>query len=355
MEITHVVGARPNFVKAAPVIEALTALRCHQRIIHTGQHYDEKMSNVFFVQLGLPRPDVNLGVGSGSHGAQTASVIAGVERELQTRRPDLLMVYGDVNSTLGAALAAVKLGIPVGHVEAGLRCDDLTMPEEWNRRLTDQMSTLLFATSPEAIGHLSKEGRPVSSVHLVGNTMIDTLVACMDKLNVRAVRTSFGLPETYLVSTLHRPFNVDTSEAVRKIVTAMYEVADQADVIIPMHPRGATAFKDAGLSEHPRIHIVGPLGYLEFMSLVRGATAVITDSSGLQEETTFLRVPCLTLRPITERPITIIKGSNRLVSSTELATAVADAIVDGPYTGELPPLWDGRSGCRIAHIITKWL
>jgi UDP-N-acetylglucosamine 2-epimerase (non-hydrolysing) len=356
--ITHVLGARPNFMKAAPVIAALAELGHEQRIVHTGQHYDERMSEVFFVQLGLPRPDVNLGVGlagSGSHARQTAEIMTGMEREFIENSPALAVVYGDVNSTLGAALAGVKLGVPLAHVEAGLRSFDDTMPEEINRRLTDQLCALLFATSPEAIGHLAREGRPVSAVHLVGNPMIDTLLAHLDRFDVAAARAAAGLPERYVVATLHRPSNVDDPRAAALLVRALHEVADELDLIIPVHPRGRAALQAAGLDAHPRLRVCDPLGYLEFMALVKGACAVVTDSGGVQEETTLLRVPCLTLRPNTERPITITSGSNRLVTDAELAAAVLKACNDGPYAGELPPLWDGHAGPRIARIITAWL
>jgi UDP-N-acetylglucosamine 2-epimerase (non-hydrolysing) len=353
--ITHVLGARPNFMKAAPVIRALAALGHDQRVVHTGQHYDEQMSEVFFVQLGLPRPDVNLGVGSGSHARQTAEVLTGMEREFTENSPALAVVYGDVNSTLGAALAAAKLGVPLAHVEAGLRSFDDSMPEEINRRLTDQVCSLLFVTSPEAIGHLAREGRPASAAHLVGNPMIDTLLASMDRFDVTAARTAFGLPDRYVVATLHRPSNVDDPAAAAALVQALHEVAGELDVVIPLHPRGRAALEAAGLGAHPRLHIASPLGYLEFMALVRGARAVITDSGGVQEETTLLRVPCLTLRPNTERPVTITSGSNRLVSRSELASAVLKACDEGPYAGELPPLWDGQAGARIARVITAWL
>jgi len=353
--ITHVLGARPNFMKAAPVIAALAELGFEQRIVHTGQHYDEQMSEVFFVQLGLPRPDVNLGVGSGSHARQTAEVMTGMERELTGNSPALAVVYGDVNSTLGAALAAAKLRVPLAHVEAGLRSFDDSMPEEMNRRLTDQLCALLFVTSPEAIGHLAREGRPAGAVHLVGNPMIDTLLAHLDRFDVAAARSAAGLPDRYVVATLHRPSNVDDPQATAELVQALHEVADELDLIIPVHPRGRAALEAAGLSTHPRLRACDPLGYLEFMGLVKGASAVITDSGGVQEETTLLRVPCLTLRPNTERPITITSGSNRLVTRQELAAAVFKACHDGPYGGQLPPLWDGRAGPRIAGIIAAWL
>jgi UDP-N-acetylglucosamine 2-epimerase (non-hydrolysing) len=239
--------------------------------------------------------------------------------------------------------------------QAGLRSFDNTMPEEINRRLTDQLCDLLFVTSPEAIGYLANEGITPGGVHFVGNTMIDTLVACLDKLDAQAARTAHGLPERYMVATLHRPFNVDSPEAAALLVKAMHQVADMAPVIMPVHPRGRAVFEAAGLAEHPGIRMCEPLGYLEFMSLVRGAATAITDSAGVQEETTFLRVPCLTLRPVTERPVTVTSGSNRLVRADELASAVQQALAQGPYAGELPPLWDGASGPRIARIINGWL
>jgi UDP-N-acetylglucosamine 2-epimerase len=377
--ITHVLGARPNFVKAAPVIRALGALGHAQRVVHTGQHYDERMSDVFFVQLGLPKPDVNLGVGSGTQATMTAGVLTGMEREFLDSRPSLAVLYGDVNSTVGAALAGAKLGVPLAHVEAGLRSFDNTMPEEINRRLTDQICDLLFCTSPEAIGHLAREGRPDDAIHLVGNPMIDTLLGNLDKFDAAAARAAYGLGgRRYVVATLHRPANVDSPERAAELVRALHEVAAELDVIIPLHPRGRATLTGAGLLspvgvtprtprgasdreatvpdvQAPRIHVVDPLGYIEFMSLVRGASAIITDSGGVQEETTLLRVPCLTLRPNTERPITITSGSNRLVTRDELAAAVLKACDDGPYAGELPPLWDGQAGPRIARVITSWL
>jgi UDP-N-acetylglucosamine 2-epimerase (non-hydrolysing) len=353
--ITHVLGARPNFVKAAPVIRALGDLGVEQRVVHTGQHYDERMSDIFFVQLGLPKPDVNLGVGSGTHARMTAEVMIGLEQEFTDNSPALVVLYGDVNSTVAAVLAGSKLGVPLAHVEAGLRSFDNTMPEEINRRVTDQLCDLLFATSPEAIGHLAREGRPAGSMHLVGNPMIDTLVANLDKFDADVARAAYGLDGPYVVATLHRPANVDSPVIAAELVKALHEVAAELDVIFPLHPRGRATLTAAGLLEAPRIKVTDPLGYIEFMSLVRGAAAIVTDSGGVQEETTLLRVPCLTLRPNTERPITITSGSNQLVSRDQLASAVLAAVADGPYSGELPPLWDGHAGERIARIITAWL
>ncbi len=353
--ITHVLGARPNFVKAAPVIGALAALGHEQRVVHTGQHYDERLSDVFFAQLGLPVPDVNLGAGSGTQARQTAEVMVGMEQEFTENSPSVAVVYGDVNSTIGAALAGIKLGVKLAHVEAGLRSFDDTMPEEINRRLTDQLCDLLFATSPEAVGHLAREGRPAGSIHFVGNPMIDTLLASLPKFDAGSARRSFGLDGRYVVATLHRQANVDSPARAAELVAALRQVAAELDVIIPLHPRGRAALAAAGLFGAPGVRVVDPLGYIEFMSLVRGAAAIVTDSGGVQEETTLLRVPCLTLRPNTERPITITSGSNRLVTASELPAAVLKACDDGPYAGELPPLWDGQAGPRIARVMTAWL
>ncbi|MFW6639598.1 non-hydrolyzing UDP-N-acetylglucosamine 2-epimerase [Nocardiopsis algeriensis] len=355
--IVHVVGARPNFVKAAPVVSALRGRGAHQAVVHTGQHYDDRMSAVFFRDLGLPEPDVDLGVGSGSHAAQTAALMVGLEKEFTERAPGAVVVYGDVNSTVAAALVAAKLGIPVAHVEAGLRSFDNTMPEEINRRVTDQLSDLCFATSPEAVGHLANEGIAPDRVHLVGNPMIDTLLANLDRFDADALRARLGLPERYVAATLHRPANVDDPDTVARLVTRLHEIADLADVVMPVHPRGRAAFDRAGLGGHPRVRLLEPLGYLDFVALTRGAAAVVTDSGGVQEETTVLGVPCLTLRPNTERPVTLTHGTNQLVTEADLPQAVAKALDgrrDAAAVDSTPPLWDGRSGERIAAVLTRW-
>jgi UDP-N-acetylglucosamine 2-epimerase (non-hydrolysing) len=360
--LVHVLGARPNFVKAAPVINALAQgpLGAHQMVVHTGQHYDERMSEIFFRDLGLPEPDVNLGVGSGSHAAQTAALMIGLEREFTERSPALVIVYGDVNSTIAAALVAAKLGIPVAHVEAGLRSFDMTMPEEVNRRLTDQLSDLCLVTSPEAIGHLAAEGVPVDRVHFVGNPMIDTLLANLDAFDTDTVRKDHGLPDRYVLATMHRPANVDSPEVAGDLVRRLHEIAGLADVVIPLHPRGRAVLLAAGLDEHPGVHVLDPLGYIDFIAAVRGAAAVVTDSGGLQEETTILGVPCLTVRPNTERPITITHGTNRLVTFDELVPAARKVLNDperpaGAAGHRTPPLWDGQAGPRIAEVITRYL
>ncbi|MFF0152246.1 non-hydrolyzing UDP-N-acetylglucosamine 2-epimerase [Micromonospora sp. NPDC005203] len=354
--VLHVAGARPNFPKAAPVIRALERHGVAQRLVHTGQHYDERMSEVFFRQLGLPEPDLNLGVGSGSHARQTASVMTGLEELMIADRPALTVVYGDVNSALAAALVASKLGIPVAHVEAGLRSFDRSMPEEINRIVVDHVSDLLFATSPDAVSHLATEGVAAEKVHLVGNPMIDTLLANLDRFDVAGIRAALSLPERYVVATLHRPGNVDDPTDVVDLVKAMHAVADQLPVILPLHPRGRRHLESAGLLSHRALRVVAPLGYLEFVSLVRGAAVVVTDSGGVQEETTMLGVPCLTLRPNTERPITITHGTNRLVTRSTLAETVASTVATPRPAGwPTPPMWDGAAGDRIADIISATL
>lgn len=354
-DILHVVGARPNFMKAAPVFRALAERGCDQRLIHTGQHYDRAMSAVFFDQLELPEPAVNLGVGSGSHAEQTALLLTRLEDEVTTRRPRLVVVYGDVNSTLAAALVAAKLGVPVAHVEAGLRSFDTTMPEEINRRVTDSLSRLLFVTSPEGLAHLAREGVATAAMHLVGNPMIDTLLANLDRLDPDAARARLALGPDYAVATVHRPANVDDPTVARIVVAALADVATRLPIVVPLHPRGRAALFAAGLGDAPGVCVVPPLGYVEFLSLVRGARLVLTDSGGLQEETTVLDVPCLTIRPNTERPVTISHGTNRLVRPTDVGPRAVD-ILDGRATFPTgrPPLWDGRAGPRIAAVVADF-
>ncbi|MEU0563787.1 UDP-N-acetylglucosamine 2-epimerase (non-hydrolyzing) [Nonomuraea sp. NPDC005983] len=355
--VLHVLGARPNFVKAAPVVRALGELGVRQGIIHTGQHYDALMSDVFFADLGLPEPLANLGVGSGTHAKQTAALLVGLEEIFLAQDPDLVVVYGDVNSTLAAILVSAKLGIRTAHVEAGLRSFDRSMPEEVNRIVTDSLSDLLFATSADALSHLAAEGVPASKVHLVGNPMIDSLFSALPSLDPGPVVERLAIPTRYAVATLHRPANVDTPEAARELVSAVLEVSRQIPVVVPIHPRGRTRLAEAGLVDGPAVKVVDPLGYVDFLSLVRGAALVVTDSGGVQEETTMLGVPCLTVRPNTERPVTITHGTNRLVTPALLPAAAEKALADGASTpsGELPPLWDGAAGPRIARVISAWL
>jgi UDP-N-acetylglucosamine 2-epimerase (non-hydrolysing) len=356
VSIVHVVGARPNFPKAAPVFRALADLVPVQRLVHTGQHYDPGLSDVFLHELGLPEPDVNLGVGSGSHARQTAAIMVGLEDLFGASRPRLVVVYGDVNSTVAAALVAAKLGIPVAHVEAGLRSFDRSMPEEINRVVTDQLSDLLFATSADAVAHLTREGVPGDRIHLVGNPMIDTLLVNLDRFDADRARVRLSLPDTYVVATLHRPNNVDDEEVSVALVKAIHAVADQAVTVVPLHPRGRERLTAAGLLSHTGVRVVEPLGYVEFLSLVRGAAVVVTDSGGVQEETTVLGVACLTLRPNTERPVTITHGTNRLVTLPALPSAVAAALGAGrPARWPVPPLWDGDAGSRIARIVARFV
>lgn len=358
MKILHVVGARPNFMKLAPVREALCKYpEICQCIIHTGQHYDASMSEVFFRDLELPAPDVNLEIGSGSHAEQTARTMLALEPRVREMRPDLVLVYGDVNSTLAAALVCSKLCVSLGHVEAGLRSFDRTMPEEVNRRLADQVSDLLFTPSSEGNENLSREGIPHERVHLVGNVMIDTLV----KLQPTAIRLwengaveRFGISPFALV-TLHRPSNVDDREVLARVLGALCKIANQIRILWPMHPRTRQKIQDLGL-QTAGLELLEPLGYLEFLALQSHATAVITDSGGVQEETTFLQVPCLTLRENTERPITITLGTNRVIgtSSTALLAGMREVLANGRKKVTRPPLWDGRAGERIAEVVRKW-
>ena len=342
-------------MKAAPVHAALAARGAAQRLVHTGQHYDERMSDVFFRQLGMPEPDANLGVGSASHSSQTAALMVALEKEFVAHPPVAVVVYGDVNSTLAAALVCAKEGIPLVHVEAGLRSFDRTMPEEVNRVLTDAVADLLLVTSPEAYAHLADEGIPAGRVRFVGNPMIDTLEANRDGFDSTSIRAEYGLDGPYAVSTLHRPSNVDDPGAAAALVEALTEVAERLPIIVPLHPRGRAAFAEAGLMDIDGLRVVDPLGYLEFNALVIGATLVLTDSGGVQEETTILGIPCLTLRPNTERPITITHGTNRLVAPRDLVAAVDDVLARGRPEPRRPPLWDGRAGERIADELLQFI
>jgi UDP-N-acetylglucosamine 2-epimerase (non-hydrolysing) len=358
--LVHVVGARPNFVKAAPVIRALAAAGVAQQVIHTGQHYDEALSGVFFAELDLPAPDLNLGVGSGSHARQTAALLVALEEAFEALRPALVIDYGDVNSTLAAALVAAKLQVPQAHVEAGLRSFDMTMPEEVNRRVADAFADLCFATSADAVDNLRREGVPAERIHLVGNSMIDSLEAVRPRLDPAGARAAAGLPDgPYGVVTLHRPGNVDEPGRTRALVDGLAASAAQVPLVFPVHPRGRAALEAAGLADVPGLHLVEPLGYLAFLSLVAGSAVVVTDSGGVQEETTILGVPCLTVRPNTERPVTITDGTNRLIEPGELAAAVGSVLAAGPAApggpAMRPPLWDGRAGERIAAVLVEWL
>ena len=355
MKLVHVVGARPNFMKAAPIIDALAGLGVNQMLIHTGQHYDASLSRVFFEELGIPEPDFNLGIAGGSHGTLTARLLEALEQTFVNINPAGIVVYGDVNSTLAAALAAAKLHIPVAHVEAGLRSFDRSMPEEINRVVTDALADLHLVTSPEAVDHLRDEGRPADGIHLVGNPMIDTLEKARPRLDPRAVRARLSVPADYGLVTLHRPGNVDDPGRTAAIVKALAEVGQQIPVVFPTHPRGREALGAAGLFDIDGLIPSEPLGYLDFTSLMGDARVVITDSGGIQEETTMLDVPCLTIRPNTERPITISHGTNQLVEPDAVAASVRSILAGNrEFPPQRPPLWDGHAGERAAANIARW-
>jgi UDP-N-acetylglucosamine 2-epimerase (non-hydrolysing) len=334
-------------MKAAPVMLALEQRGVSQTLVHTGQHYDANMSEVFFTQLGIPAPDVNLEVGSGSHAVQTAEIMMRIERELVHRKPDLVLVYGDVNSTMAAALVCSKLAIRVGHVEAGLRSFDRAMPEEVNRVVTDQLADLLFTPSKDGDENLKREGVSAAKVHCVGNVMIDTLIRLLP-----AAEQLNGMPDRYALVTLHRPSNVDSGERLREILDALREIGKDVEIVFPVHPRTRQRMAEVGLSE-VGLQLLGPLPYIEFLALQKRATVVITDSGGVQEETTFLKVPCLTLRTTTERPVTVNVGSNVLVGEdlTRLKSEAARVLSGQGKRGRVPELWDGRAAERIAGIV----
>jgi UDP-N-acetylglucosamine 2-epimerase (non-hydrolysing) len=376
VKLLHVVGTRPNFMKAAAVIKAAERWNARganpqfaQVLVHTGQHYDDKMCRVFFDDLGLPRPDYDLGVGSGSHAEQTAQVMIALEPVILQEVPDLVVTVGDVNSTVAAALVAAKLNIPVAHVEAGLRSRDRTMPEELNRLVTDQLSDLLFTTSRDADINLAAEGIPQERIHFVGNTMIDSLEAHLPRALAGTAVADLGLtPGSYAVVTLHRPSNVDEETGLERLVQVLVEVSKRLPVVFPVHARTRKRLAEFGLyarldepaDSSSSLMLCEPLGYLDFLALVAKARLVLTDSGGIQEETTVLGVPCLTLRKNTERPVTVTEGTNRLVDPKNLGAIVSavdevlakDQTSDG--TPRRPELWDGHAGERIVGKVARW-
>lgn len=359
MHILHVVGARPNFMKAAPVMRALASHNSiRQILIHTGQHYDVNMSDVFFQQLGLPEPDLNLEVGSGSHARQTAEILSHFEPVVSEHKPDLVLVYGDVNSTVATALVCAKLLVPVGHVEAGLRSFDRTMPEEINRLLTDQVSDLLFTPSTDGNENLLREGVEAKKMYLVGNVMIDTLIRLLPVAEKGTILTRLELrPYRYGLVTLHRPSNVDEPRMLASIMEALNDISQDLPLVFPVHPRTRQRLKTLEVRDlGPSVRLIDPLSYLDFLALQRSATVVITDSGGIQEESTYLGVPCLTMRENTERPITITLGTSLLIGR-DMARLRAEVrrILDGKgKRGQIPPLWDGHAGERIAKAILNW-
>jgi UDP-N-acetylglucosamine 2-epimerase (non-hydrolysing) len=363
-----VVGARPNLMKIAAVIRAMRTATppIPVRLLHTGQHYDSEMNDQFFRALGIPDPDINLEVGSASHAIQTAEIMRRFEPALEQERPAAVLVVGDVNSTLACALVAVKKGIAVIHVEAGLRSFDRTMPEEINRLLTDQISDLLFTTERSALENLMREGVPEKRVHFVGNVMIDTLrYSLKDAVPAAQTLSRYGAPENgaqkaFAVLTLHRPSNVDDPVTLRSLLGAMRDVSSRLPVIFPMHPRTRSKIEQHGLSsmlETRALLTPPPLGYLEMLGLMQAARLVLTDSGGIQEETTALGIPCLTLRENTERPITVDQGTNTVVGNNpaRILAAVDDILRSGGKSGRIPELWDGRASQRIVTVLREWL
>lgn len=358
MKVLHVVGARPNFMKAAPVMQALSCwIDVEQVLVHTGQHYDDNMSELFFQELGLPKPDVNLEVGSGSQAWQAAQIMMRFEKIVLERDPDWVLVYGDVNSTLAAALVCAKLLIPLGHVEAGLRSFDRSMPEEINRLLTDQISELLFTPSKDGDENLLREGVAKEKIHLIGNVMIDTLIRLLPKAQSKGLRAKGLVNENYALVTLHRPSNVDDRVMLGSILDTLTKISRHLPIIFPIHPRTKQRISDFGLTvfSNGNLNLIDPLGYLDFLALEKNAQVVITDSGGIQEETTYLGVPCLTLRENTERPVTVELGTNILVGRKmeRLFQEVINILSGKKRKGQLPPLWDGLASERIAEVLLE--
>lgn len=361
MRVLHVVGARPNFMKAAPIIRemALYPGEFQQILLHTGQHYAPEMSKVFFDELGLPKPDVNLGVGSGSHAWQTAQIMTHSEPVLLDSNPDWVVVYGDVNSTLAVTLVCSKLAIKVAHVEAGLRSFDRSMPEEINRLVTDQIAELLFTPSRDADLNLVREGVLEDRIHMVGNVMIDTLVDLLPKAQEKWIHIKERYPfERYVLVTIHRPSNVDHPDTLSQIISALNEISYDVPVLFPVHPRTRTRIDELGLREiNEDLKLLDPLGYLEFLALQMQAALVLTDSGGIQEETTYLGVQCLTARANTERPVTIELGTNQLVESNKgsLIDAMNKKLSEPSPQRTLPPYWDGHTAPRVVEVFKQLL
>ena len=358
--IISVVGARPNFMKVAPLHKAFQkhADSVRHLIVHTGQHYDEAMSKIFFGDLELPQPDFYLGVGSGSHAQQTAKIMVEFEKVLEEIHPDLVIVVGDVNSTVACSLVSVKMGIPVAHVEAGLRSGDRTMPEEINRLLTDSIADDLFVTEPSGVANLQREGIDDKKIHLVGNVMIDSLMHYREKAKQSTIMDQLGVKANkFTLVTLHRPSNVDTEEGLAKILTIFERIASHSEIVFPVHPRTTKMLAQHGLGARaaaiPGLRLLDPIGYLDFLRLLDNAQLVLTDSGGIQEETTFLGVPCLTLRENTERPITCEIGTNKLCGlDVDLVVNTSlDVFRGNRRPGRVPKLWDGKTAVRITDIL----
>jgi UDP-N-acetylglucosamine 2-epimerase (non-hydrolysing) len=359
MKILNVVGTRPNLVKIAPLLREMRKHpEIHPLLVHTGQHYDERLSEVFFRQMGIGEPDINLEVGSGSHAWQTAEILKRIEPALLQHQPDLVLVVGDVNSTIAASLAAVKLGISVAHVEAGLRSFDRTMPEEINRVLTDALADYLFVTEEDAVDNLMHEGRSLDCIYLVGNVMIDALRNFLPLAQKSRLGEELGLMKDngfrpFAVLTLHRPSNVDSSENLESLLNVIEEVAERLPVVFPVHPRTQKILERLGGRRDSRLKLIPPVGYLDFLFLLSRAKLVLTDSGGIQEETTALGVPCLTLRENTERPVTVTHGTNEIVGldPAKIRTGVDTVLAGNWKAGRLPQFWDGHAAERIVDIL----
>jgi UDP-N-acetylglucosamine 2-epimerase (non-hydrolysing) len=367
MKVIQVVGARPNFMKVAPLHRAIQNLpNWTSKIVHTGQHFDAKMSDIFFTQLELPKPDFFLGIGGGTHSEVTAKIMLAFEPILLEEKPDLIIVVGDVTSTLACTLVAIKMGIPLAHVEAGLRSGDRNMPEEINRILTDSVANYLFVTEQSGIDHLKNEGVPDEKVFFSGNVMIDSLVRYQEKAKSSTILHDLGLrsdvqrPTSYIVMTMHRPANVDTEQGLKSILRLIELSTSQTKVVFPIHPRTRAHMDKYGLSEqlnnNKNLILTEPLGYLEFIQLMSHAQAILTDSGGIQEETTYLGVPCLTFRDSTERPITVTMGTNQLLADLDpdkTYQALLEILQGNSKKGQIPPLWDGKAAERIAETIDQ--
>ena len=359
MKIMSVVGARPNFMKIAPLLDEFDRqTEIDSILVHTGQHYDERMSELFFRNLGIPQPDIDLGVGSSSHAVQTAEIMKAFEPVVLEHRPDLVVVVGDVNSTIACGLVAVKLGVELVHVEAGLRSFDRSMPEEINRVLTDTISDYLFCTEKSAVDNLRSEGKPEENVFLVGNVMIDTLLKHMENAESSTVLNQLELDRRgFAVLTLHRPSNVDNEAVFAELLTALDAIQREIPIIFPVHPRTRAKLTQASLgkraAEMRNLRMVEPLGYLDFIKLLRDARLVLTDSGGIQEETTILETPCLTLRENTERPVTVEVGTNKVVGTDpdRIVEAFREVLDDWVPPKAKPPLWDGRASARITATL----
>jgi UDP-N-acetylglucosamine 2-epimerase (non-hydrolysing) len=363
LKLLLIAAARPNFMKVAPIIKCIRQwggngkprfVSLDYRLVHTGQHYDEKMSDIFFGELGIPAPDINLGAGSGSHAVQTANVMTKFEPVCEQEQPDWVVVVGDVNSTMACTLVCAKLGVKVAHVEAGLRSFDRKMPEEVNRIITDSLADLLLTPSPDANENLRREGVPDAKVKLVGNVMIDALVANLEQARASRVTKNLGLREKgFAYVTLHRPSNVDDRASLTKIIAELKRLAVQLPVVFPMHPRTHKMCEQFGISfkGDKGMHLLDPIGYHDSLYLTEHARMVLTDSGGLQEESTYFRTPCLTLRPNTERPVTVTLGSNKLTRIESLSADLEGILSRDAQFGQVPPFWDGRASERIVDCL----